>query len=279
MGKIWKMGVKVDQFVADTVDLSDDEMGKYWRMILYAWKLKTKLPLDIKRISQIPKNPNFNKTKYLLDRYFIKDKDGYSNTAQIEEWKYIEKLSQTNSENANLRWDNKKESQSHSDRNTNKNKSKNKSILYNNIIDTWNKYIAASQIKVFNETRKKLITNRFDKYFNNDYKEWEKFVVKISKISFLWGDNDRNWKADFNWVLNENNYIKIFEGKYQKEDKQISHTIENIEDKAKRWVKSLDNLSPFILSLAQRNFQEIQELYYKKLLTLEQVNKLGVKIE
>nr|BAR32762.1 Uncharacterized protein conserved in bacteria (COG3756) [uncultured Mediterranean phage uvMED] len=279
MGKIWKMGVKVDQFVADTVDLSDDEMGKYWRMILYAWKLKTKLPLDIKRISQISKNPNFNKTKYLLDRYFIKDEDGYSNTAQIEEWKYIEKLSQTNSENANLRWDNKKESQSHSDRNTNKNKSKNKSILYNNIIDTWNKYITASQIKVFNETRKKLITNRFDKYFNNNYAEWEKFVVKISKISFLWGDNDRNWKADFNWVLNENNYIKIFEGKYQKEDKQISHTIDNIEDKAKRWVKSLDNLSPFMLSLAQRNFQEIQELYYKKLLTLEQVNKLGVKIE
>ena len=102
MGKIWKMGVKVDQFVADTVDLSDDEMGKYWRMILYAWKLKTILPNDVKRINQISKNPNLKKTQYLLDRYFIQNDDGYTNKAQLEEWKYIEKLSQTNSENANF---------------------------------------------------------------------------------------------------------------------------------------------------------------------------------
>ena len=277
MGKIWKMGVKVDQFVADTVDLSDDEMGKYWRMILYAWKLKTKLPNDVKRISQIPKNPNLKKTQYLLDRYFIQSDDGYTNKAQLEEWKYIEKLSQTNSENANLRWDNKKEVKSHSDRNTNKNKSK--SIDYNIIIDTWNKYIPSAQIKVFNQTRKQLIKSRFHSFFNNSYDEWEKFLIKISKINFLWGDNDRGWKADFNWVLNENNYIKIFEGKYQKDVKEIGFAVDDDESKAKRWIANLNNLSPFILSLAQKNFQDIQHLYRKKLLTKEQVINLGISIE
>ena len=278
MGKIWKMGVKVDQFVADTVDLSDDEMGKYWRMILYAWKLKTILPNDIKRINQISKNPNLKKTQYLLDRYFIKSDDGYTNKAQLEEWKYIEKLSQTNSENANLRWDNKKEVKSHSDRNTNKSKSKSY-IDYNIIIDTWNKYIPSAQIKVFNQTRKQLITKRFNTFFNDSYEEWEKFLVKIAKINFLWGDNDRGWKADFNWVLNENNYIKIFEGKYQKNVKEIGIVIDDDESKAKRWIANLNNLSPFILSLAQRNFQDIQHLYRKKLLTKEQVINLGINIE
>ena len=278
MGKIWKMGVKVDQFVADTVDLSDDEMGKYWRMILYAWKLKTILPNDIKRINQISKNPNLKKTQYLLDRYFIKSDDGYTNKAQLEEWKYIEKLSQTNSENANLRWDNKKEVKSHSDRNTNKSKSKSY-IDYNIIIDTWNKYIPSAQIKVFNQTRKQLITKRFNTFFNDSYEEWEKFLIKIAKINFLWGDNDRGWKADFNWVLNENNYIKIFEGKYQKDVKEIGIVIDDDESKAKRWIANLNNLSPFILSLAQRNFQDIQHLYRKKLLTKEQVINLGINIE
>ncbi len=278
MGKIWKMGVKVDQFVADTVDLSDDEMGKYWRMILYAWKLKTILPNDIKRINQISKNPNLKKTQYLLDRYFIQSDDGYTNKAQLEEWKYIEKLSQTNSENANLRWDNKKEVKSHSDRNTNKSKSKSY-IDYNIIIDTWNKYIPSAQIKVFNQTRKQLITKRFNTFFNDSYEEWEKFLVKIAKINFLWGDNDRGWKADFNWVLNENNYIKIFEGKYQKDVKEIGIVIDDDESKAKRWIANLNNLSPFILSLAQRNFQDIQHLYRKKLLTKEQVINLGINIE
>tara|TARA_R100000700_G_C3173949_1_gene148570 strand:+ start:2095 stop:2931 length:837 start_codon:yes stop_codon:yes gene_type:complete len=278
VGKIWKMGVKVDQFVADTVDLSDDEMGKYWRMILYAWKLKTILPNDIKRINQISKNPNLKKTQYLLDRYFIQSDDGYTNKAQLEEWKYIEKLSQTNSENANLRWDNKKEVKSHSDRNTNKSKSKSY-IDYNIIIDTWNKYIPSAQIKVFNQTRKQLITKRFNTFFNDSYEEWEKFLVKIAKINFLWGDNDRGWKADFNWVLNENNYIKIFEGKYQKDVKEIGIVIDDDESKAKRWIANLNNLSPFILSLAQRNFQDIQHLYRKKLLTKEQVINLGINIE
>lgn len=278
MGKIWKMGVKVDQFVADTVDLSDDEMGKYWRMILYAWKLKTILPNDIKRINQISKNPNLKKTQYLLDRYFIQSDDGYTNKAQLEEWKYIEKLSQTNSENANLRWDNKKEVKSHSDRNTNKSKSKSY-IDYNIIIDTWNKYIPSAQIKVFNQTRKQLITKRFNTFFNDSYEEWEKFLIKIAKINFLWGDNDRGWKADFNWVLNENNYIKIFEGKYQKDVKEIGIVIDDDESKAKRWIANLNNLSPFILSLAQRNFQDIQHLYRKKLLTKEQVINLGINIE
>jgi hypothetical protein len=31
---------------------------------------------------------------------------------------------------------------------------------------------------------------------------------------FLRGENDKGWRADFDWVLNPNNLAKIVEGKY-----------------------------------------------------------------
>ena len=32
--------------------------------------------------------------------------------------------------------------------------------------------------------------------------------------SFCTGQNDRHWKADFDWLLNESNLVKVLEGKY-----------------------------------------------------------------
>ena len=32
--------------------------------------------------------------------------------------------------------------------------------------------------------------------------------------SFCTGRNDRGWRADFDWLMNENNLVKVLEGKY-----------------------------------------------------------------
>ena len=278
MGKIFKMGVHVDKFIADTVHLSDDEIGKYFRFLCYAWKIKAKLPNDIKRINQIAKNPNLAKTTFILNTYFENTEEGYENKAQLEEWKYVESISEKNSINANLRWDKEKVIPPHISNNASKSKSK--SYSYINIVNRWNEIIPTSHIKEFNETRKVLFRKRFKQYFNEDYEEWDKFLKRIANISFLWGDNDRGWKADFNWVLNENNYAKIIEGKYEKEDEKISVPQETKpEDKVKQWLKVIENPSPFMLSQAEKNFQEIQDLYRQKLLTIEQVKILGVRVE
>ena len=37
---------------------------------------------------------------------------------------------------------------------------------------------------------------------------------KAQSSSFCTGQNDRNWKADFDWMLNESNLVKVLEGKY-----------------------------------------------------------------
>jgi len=87
-------------------------------------------------------------------------------------------------------------------------------INYNNIKDTWNKIIPTSHLTQMNDTRKKLFKSRYKDFFKGKEEGWIEFCTKISKIKFLWGDNSKSWKADFNWVLNENNLLKILEGKY-----------------------------------------------------------------
>lgn len=37
---------------------------------------------------------------------------------------------------------------------------------------------------------------------------------KAQESSFCTGQNDRHWKADFDWLLNESNLVKVLEGKY-----------------------------------------------------------------
>lgn len=45
---------------------------------------------------------------------------------------------------------------------------------------------------------------------------WEKYFGQILTSDFLIGINDRGWRADFDWLINQNNAIKVLEGKYEK---------------------------------------------------------------
>ena len=87
-------------------------------------------------------------------------------------------------------------------------------INYNNIKDIWNRIIPTAHITQMNDTRKNLFKSRYKHYFKGTEEGWIEFCTKISEIKFLWGNNGKSWKADFNWALNENNLLKIIEGKY-----------------------------------------------------------------
>lgn len=43
---------------------------------------------------------------------------------------------------------------------------------------------------------------------------WEKFFTKVHQSTFLAGDNDRGWTANFDWILKPANMVKIEEGAY-----------------------------------------------------------------
>jgi hypothetical protein len=43
---------------------------------------------------------------------------------------------------------------------------------------------------------------------------WREFFEIVRKSDFLNGKNDRNWKANFSWLINYKNAVKVIEGNY-----------------------------------------------------------------
>ena len=125
------MGISPDQFIADTVNLSDDEIGKYFRLLCYAWKNKAYLPLDIKRVCNIVKQCDEKSIQYLLETFFVKDDKGYFCKAQKIEFDWVVEKSGKAVESAEKRW-NKNAMQSHSERNANYSYSYNNNNSNNN---------------------------------------------------------------------------------------------------------------------------------------------------
>lgn len=44
--------------------------------------------------------------------------------------------------------------------------------------------------------------------------DWVNVFAKISQSPFLRGENERGWRCDFDFILSEQNFLKILEGKY-----------------------------------------------------------------
>ncbi|WP_100913560.1 replication protein [Pseudoalteromonas spongiae] len=68
-----------------------------------------------------------------------------------------------------------------------------------------------SQVKKLSESRKRTIRARC-----KDLKtiaDWQSFFTKIFASDFLMG-RTKQWKASFDWILKESNYVKIIEGNY-----------------------------------------------------------------
>ena len=150
-------------------------------------------------------------------------------------------------------------------------------IKYKYVMETWNRIAPTSHIQLMNDTRKNLFKSRFKPYFKEDYKEWENFLNKISKMSFLWGSNDRGWKADFNWVLNENNLLKILEGKYESSKKDFVPSSESIYETRLKSIRD-DKITPFLKDYAQKHELNVREAVRKKHITEERAEELGIKI-
>jgi uncharacterized protein YdaU (DUF1376 family) len=102
--KIWKMGISPDNFIADTVNLTNEELGLYFRLLCYAWKNEASLPNDMDRLKRVGVNAEEKMINYLLAQYFEQDEKGYYSKAQREEWKWVQEKSGKATESAKKRW-------------------------------------------------------------------------------------------------------------------------------------------------------------------------------
>ena len=89
---------------------------------------------------------------------------------------------------------------------------------YGEIQTLWNTIcISYPQIQSIQGTRQKAVKARW-----NYYKSIERFkeLFEIAEASdFLKGANNRNWSADFDWLMKADSFAKALEGKYDNRDK------------------------------------------------------------
>jgi len=78
----------------------------------------------------------------------------------------------------------------------------------------WNLFASnykLAQAQAINESRKK----KFKTRIREESFDFLKVLEKIKTSAHLKGDNQRGWKVDFDWILeNDSNYLKIIEGNY-----------------------------------------------------------------
>ena len=66
-------------------------------------------------------------------------------------------------------------------------------------------------VRSLSEARKKAIKARLNTYSVEDFKT---VFENAENSSFLKGKNDRNWSANFDWLIADKNFVKVLEGNY-----------------------------------------------------------------
>lgn len=78
--------------------------------------------------------------------------------------------------------------------------------LYNSVCGSYPRLVKMS------DGRKKAIKARLNTGYTVD--DFKKLFEKAEASDFLKGKNDRNWSADFDWLIKDSSMAKVLEGKY-----------------------------------------------------------------
>jgi DNA replication protein DnaD len=107
---------------------------------------------------------------------------------------------------------------------------------YIHIKDMYNEIcVSFPRLTVLSDKRKKAIKARLNTYSVEQIKE---VFIKAEASDFLKGKNNRNWQANFDWLINDTNMAKVLDGNY---------------DNKKSTTKNKDKYSDFVAELIRRN--------------------------
>ncbi|MBR1592016.1 MAG: hypothetical protein IJ666_03280 [Ruminococcus sp.] len=72
------------------------------------------------------------------------------------------------------------------------------------------------KVKTVSDSRRKEIKARLNTYGLDKIRE---VFEKSENSSFMKGNNNRNWTANFDWIVNDSNFVKILDGNYDDKPK------------------------------------------------------------
>lgn len=102
----------------------------------------------------------------------------------------------------------------HTNNNDNNDNNENKYIY---IKDIYNEIcVSFPRLTVLSDRRKKAIRARLNTYSVEQIKE---VFTKAESSDFLKGKNNRNWQANFDWLINDTNMAKVLDGNYDNKRK------------------------------------------------------------
>ena len=84
------------------------------------------------------------------------------------------------------------------------------------VVEAWNDLADArglAKVARITENRRRQIKARIREYEPED---WSTALAAIYNSKFLCGENDRGWKADFDFLLQPKSFVKLIEGAYNK---------------------------------------------------------------
>ena len=250
--KIWKMGISPDNFIADTVNLTNEELGLYFRLLCYAWKNEATLPNDMDRLKRICQNADEKMINYILAQYFREDGKTYYSKAQKEEYEWVQEKSVKARESANKRYANAQRTQSS---NSYSNSHSHNIDIFNNIWSKLNHKTGLKQeaFKVFDKLKDipepDVLVDK-----------WEKFCSSHDDKKFI--QHFRTWLNNKGWE-NEPQKQEIKDDlNFYKRDPFVNLT---------SWQKGFRTLND--------NDQDIIQAYKQGKVSKEAMDKMSISVE
>lgn len=98
-----------------------------------------------------------------------------------------------------------------------------KRVDYQEIINAYNDTcVSLPSVNKLSDARRKAIKARLNSGYSIE--DIKRCFDKAEKSSFLKGKNNRNWHADFDWLMKDANIAKVLDGKYDDYDSNGTHT-------------------------------------------------------
>lgn len=112
---------------------------------------------------------------------------------------------------------------------------------YQQIIDLFNTICKSyPSVRSSSDARKKAIKARLNTYTVDDFKQC---FENAEASAFLKGGNNRNWTANFDWLIKDQNMAKVLDGNYN-DAKDVSNS-------------SLNNVDEFVTAALSRGFEDL----------------------
>ena len=93
------------------------------------------------------------------------------------------------------------------------------------IVDAYHSIcVSFPKVRTLTENRKKAINARMRTGYTLE--DFKKLFEKAENSDFLKGKNNRNWSADFDWLIKDANMAKVLEGKYDNKENDANRYTE-----------------------------------------------------